>query len=339
MSNSPQKSSSAKKKTRTQSSSGKRATQLRHVSSTSKSPKKVASSSHLPASKKTIGSSKQRASQVKPKSVAQKASKGKKPKKSKKILGRNLMIFLTIASLGGLVGLGYYRNLNHQKLLEPGLEYLKAQETIDLTPISTKVDERNRTDALTRISDPNDSMSMWSLFKNTILMGDSRVYGFMSYGFLPENQVLAAAGYTINNIPEFEETIAAQQPSVIYLSYGVNDMGLNIGSNEGENGYQAVYERNIKALLEKSPNTKIFVNSIIEPTPEALAKNPNWNQVADFNRQIKEMCERNGWTYVDNSALSAGGTAPIYASDGVHFFSTFYEQWAKNMLMAQYQNV
>ncbi|MBD5424073.1 MAG: hypothetical protein HDR44_02985 [Allobaculum sp.] len=241
-----------------------------------------------------------------------------------------------ISSVGGL---WYYRNLTYQKLLQPGLEYLSTQENIDFTEISSKVDERNRADAMTRISNPDDIMSMWSLFKNTILMGDSRVYGFMSYGFLPENQVLAAAGYTINNIPEFEDTIAAQQPGVIYLSYGVNDMGLNIGANEGENGYQTVYERNIKALLEKSPNSKIFVNSIIEPTPEALAKNPNWNKVEDFNRQIKEMCERNGWTYVDNSALSAGGTAPIYASDGVHFFSTFYEEWAKNMLTAQYQSV
>ena len=252
---------------------------------------------------------------------------------------RNLLVLLIVVGIGSLGGFWYYRNLTYQKLLQPGLEYLAAQENIDFTQISSKVDERNRADAMTRISNPDDIMSMWSLFKNTILMGDSRVYGFMSYGFLPENQVLAAAGYTINNIPEFEDVIAAQQPSVIYLSYGVNDMGLNIGADEGENGYQAVYERNIKALLEKSPNSKIFVNSIIEPTPEALAKNPNWNKVDDFNRQIKEMCERNGWTYVDNSALSLGGTAPIYASDGVHFFSTFYEEWAKNMLTAQYQSV
>ncbi|MDE5758473.1 MAG: hypothetical protein K2H85_07660, partial [Allobaculum sp.] len=281
-------------------------------------------------------SRKQVSTSTKSKVVSPKSSKRKSKPKHRL---RTLLILLLIVGISSVGGLWYYRNLTYQKLLQPGLEYLSTQENIDFTEISSKVDERNRADAMTRISNPDDIMSMWSLFKNTILMGDSRVYGFMSYGFLPENQVLAAAGYTINNIPEFEDTIAAQQPGVIYLSYGVNDMGLNIGANEGENGYQTVYERNIKALLEKSPNSKIFVNSIIEPTPEALAKNPNWNKVEDFNRQIKEMCERNGWTYVDNSALSAGGTAPIYASDGVHFFSTFYEEWAKNMLTAQYQSV
>lgn len=328
----------------------------------SKTPSKAKGSLNASISKKTSSpSNPRRSGPTKSKSVSKKTPSASQPRKQvtkristsnkSKAAGqkspkrtpphrlRNLLILLLIVGTGSVGGLWYYRTLTHQKLLQPGLEYLTAQENIDFTQISSKVDERNRADAMTRISNPDDIMSMWSLFKNTILMGDSRVYGFMSYGFLPENQVLAAAGYTINNIPDFEDTIAAQQPRVIYFSYGVNDMGLNIGANEGENGYQAVYERNIKALLEKSPNSKIFVNSIIEPTPEALAKNPNWNKVDDFNRQIKEMCERNGWTYVDNSALSAGGTAPIYASDGVHFFSTFYEEWAKNMLTAQYQSV
>ncbi|MDE5757936.1 MAG: hypothetical protein K2H85_04915 [Allobaculum sp.] len=178
--------------------------------------------------------------------------------------------------------------------------------------------------------------SVWTLFKDAVIMGDSRVYGFKSYGFLPENQVLAEAGYTINNITEYLNTIGATQPKVIYLSYGVNDMGLDIGREEGDNGYQTVYERNIQALLERSPNSKIVVNSIIDPTPAAIAAAPRWDKVDDFNRQIKEMCERNGWTYVDNSSLADNGNAPIYAPDGIHFLSTFYETWAKNMLKAQY---
>lgn len=271
-----------------------------------------------------------------PKKSNFKVSPVQKKRKKRKIPWKAILVLVAFVGLGSL---GYYRSLSHQKLLQPGIDYLTAQENIDFTQITTKVDERNRQDAMNRISDVTDTTSMWSLFKNTVLLGDSRVYGFMSYGFLPENQVLAAAGYTINNIPEFEETIAAQQPSVLYFSYGVNDMGLNIGGNEGENGYQKIYEENIKSLLEKSPNSKVLVNSIIDPTPAAIAKNPNWNKVEDFNRQIKEMCERNNWTYVDNSPLSDGGNAPIYAGDGIHFLSTFYEEWAKNMLMAQYQKV
>ncbi len=178
--------------------------------------------------------------------------------------------------------------------------------------------------------------SLWNLFDEAVLIGDSRVYGFMSYGFLPSYQVLAAGGYTIQNIPEYLSSVALLQPNAIYLSFGINDMGLNIGQEEGENGYSKVYTRQIQSLLDQAPQATIVVNSVIDATPSAVANSPRWNKVADFNRQIKQMCKENGWIYVDNDSLAQGGKAPIYNSDGVHLVSTFYEPWAKNMLKARY---
>ncbi len=257
--------------------------------------------------------------------------------RSKKSWGRIALWLTPLILVGILGGVWYYKDQVRQGTMKVGLDFLTTQENSDLAGINSRVDERNRQDALTRFNNVNEGIgSVWTLFKDSIIMGDSRVYGFKSYGFLPENQVLAEAGYTINNITEYLDTITATQPKVIYLSYGVNDMGLDIGREEGDNGYQTIYERNIKAILEKSPNSKIVVNSIIDPTPAAIAAAPRWDKVDDFNRQIKEMCERNGWTYVDNSSLADNGNAPIYAPDGIHFLSTFYETWAKNMLKAQY---
>ncbi len=178
--------------------------------------------------------------------------------------------------------------------------------------------------------------SVWNLFDDAIFIGDSRVYGFMSYGFIPSNRVLAAGGYTIQNISEYLSSVALLQPSVIYLSFGINDMGLNIGQDEGENGYAKVYTRQIEALLDRDPGATIVVNSVIDATPSAVANSPRWNKVAEFNRQIKKMCKENDWIYVDNDPLAQGGNAPIYNSDGVHLVSTFYEPWAKNMLKARY---
>lgn len=178
--------------------------------------------------------------------------------------------------------------------------------------------------------------SIWNLFDDAVFIGDSRVYGFMSYGFIPSNQVLAAGGYTIQNISEYLNSVALLQPEVIYLSFGINDMGLNIGQDEGENGYAKVYTRQIEALLDRAPKATIVVNSVIDATPNAVANSPRWNKVAEFNRQIKQMCKENDWIYVDNDPLAQGGNAPIYNADGVHLVSTFYEPWAKNMLKARY---
>ncbi|MDE5758924.1 MAG: hypothetical protein K2H85_09990, partial [Allobaculum sp.] len=93
--------------------------------------------------------------------------------------------------------------------------------------------------------------SIWNLFDDAVFIGDSRVYGFMSYGFIPSTQVLAAGGYTIQNISEYLSSVALLQPEVIYLSFGINDMGLNIGQDEGENGYAKVYTCQIEALLDR----------------------------------------------------------------------------------------
>lgn len=207
------------------------------------------------------------------------------------------------------------------------------------TQYFTKIDTENESAAISKVDVDAliaQSGSIWNLFDDAVLIGDSRVYGFMSYGFVPANQVLAAGGYTIQNIPEYLGNVALLQPEVIYLSFGINDMGLNIGQEEGENGYAKVYTRQIQSLLEQAPQALIVVNSVIDATPTAVANSPRWNKVADFNRQIKQMCQANGWIYVDNDDLAQGGTAPIYNADGVHLVSTFYEPWAKNMLKARF---
>lgn len=259
-------------------------------------------------------------------------------KRENKHLPGILLIIGVVLMVGAAVIFG-----SHKKF-EEGQAYLVKLEQRDTEAIKTKLQERDAAEAQAQqdalVAQVNSGTSdVWGLFKNSLLLGDSRVYGFKSYGFLPENRVLAEAGYTIANIPEFVDAAASLQPDVIYFSYGVNDMGLDIGRDQGDNGYRAVYEANIKQLLEKTPQSKVVVNSVIDASAAAVAEHPSWGKTADFNRQIQEMCQDNGWYYADNSTLSNGGNAPIYQADGVHFLSDFYEVWAKNMLKTQIQGL
>lgn len=100
-------------------------------------------------------------------------------------------------------------------------------------------------------------------------------------------------------------------------------MGLNIGENEGDPGYDVVYEEQIKKLLAVDPDANVYVNSIIPATPAALQKSPRWDKVDAFNAKIKAMCDRNGWTYIDNDALAQGGQANIYQKMVFISFSHF----------------
>lgn len=50
-----------------------------------------------------------------------------------------------------------------------------------------------------------------------MILGDSRAVGFSYYQFLPENQVLAKNGATIDDIPDYMDQIVALNPSSIFF--------------------------------------------------------------------------------------------------------------------------
>ena len=201
---------------------------------------------------------------------------------------------------------------------------------MDFSQTESQISKRKRDELVASIeAGEND---LFGFFSNSIFMGDSRVYGFWSYGWFPVERTFAEAGYTILNITDYLEEIEKLQPEYIILSYGMNDMGLQVGSDLGEDGYAQVYRDKIEAVLEKSPNSKIVINSIIPAAPSVVEANPKWGSWKDLNWQMKEMAEENGWIYVDNDALSPDGTADIYAEDGIHLQKSFYPVWAMNIL-------
>lgn len=243
--------------------------------------------------------------------------------------------YLSFAVVGVLVAGLLFMLLGGSGFTE-GIAYLEAQSNKEMEELAEKIN----TDKMNRMIASIDAgnSSIFDFFADSVLLGDSRMYGFGSYGFLPEDRVMAEAGYTIANISEFTDQVKQFQPQYIYLSYGVNDMGLGIGADRGEDGYGQVYEEQINKLLEVSPNSTIVINSIIPPTPGVVESNPTWNQSEEFNEQIKAICEKNGWIYVDNDPLAQGGTADIYAGDGIHFLAGVYPVWATNMYEAVMEN-
>lgn len=231
-----------------------------------------------------------------------------------------------------IIGCGVFFFTRSDSATASGIAYLNSQDAVNIDNLISETATKRRSRMLQAVEEGKSTI--FSLYNNSLIFGDSRVYGFGSYGFVPEKQVLAEAGATIQNITDYIDVVQSTQPEKIYFSYGVNDMGLNIGEDRGENGYAAVFEEQIDQLLAVSPNSQIIINSIIPATPARIEESPRWGKTDEFNQQIKALCEKRGWTYVDNSALADGGNADIYQPDGVHFQTNFYPIWAQNMIFA-----
>lgn len=173
-------------------------------------------------------------------------------------------------------------------------------------------------------------------FDDYALFGDSRAYGLKSYGVLDPDFVYAEAGHTILNCTDYKDVIQQTRPARLVFSYGVNDMGLEIGG-DGDHAYAQTFEQKIDELLAVVPDAKVFVCSIIDVTPSAKERSPRWDKAARYNAQLQEMCQRRGWIYVDNDPL--GNDLSSYQEDGVHFTPDFTWTWARNIAKTMWETV
>ncbi|MBR2729039.1 MAG: hypothetical protein IKD92_04110 [Lachnospiraceae bacterium] len=172
---------------------------------------------------------------------------------------------------------------------------------------------------------------VWDAFDDYVFLGDSRVVGFDVYGFLAADRVLAESGDTINAITDRLDTVRSYDPKYVFLSYGINDIGVGLWPTPEE--YADAYEDKIDALREALPDAEIYVNSILPATQYAVEGSPVWGGLPEYSEAVRRMCERKEIPFIDNDAL-VEERGNLYEQDGVHFQPDFYYYWAENQLLA-----
>ena len=95
----------------------------------------------------------------------------------------------------------------------------------------------------------------------------------------------------------------------------------------------------IKAIVEKSPGIKVYVQSVTPITADKQHGKFNNKNVNAFNKTLKAMCEKNGWTYVDvNSQMKDeyGNLHPSYCGDrdgmGIHMSAKGCNKWVDYLI-------
>ena len=160
---------------------------------------------------------------------------------------------------------------------------------------------------------------------SVILFGDSRTQGFMN--FWPTRQVI----YTYDPIsahPELITKAASAYPSKIVFLNGIDDV--LVYSADGAIGY---YEAAITRFAKLSPNTRIYVHSVLPVKAEVAAKYARLQGINRYNQLLQDMCKRHGWTYID---CRAGFSDAAYwpGGDGIHFNNTWSANWLSQIRKA-----
>lgn len=127
------------------------------------------------------------------------------------------------------------------------------------------------------------------------------------------------------------DDVINREPSKLFIKIGINDISQNIPSEIIVKNISTI----IKKVKAKSPNTKIYIQSIL-PTndnvknayPDAYHKNDIVNSI---NRQLKELAKKNNVVYINinkNFRDNHGKLDIKYAdSDGLHLNDFAYKVW------------
>lgn len=244
----------------------------------------------------------------------------KNKQKVQKLNKRNFVFFSLLILL---IFVGFFVVRNNNSVSSQGQTYIINLESADVSSVKKKVQKKRKKERKEAIE--SGKVDYTSVFDDYVVLGDSRAVGFESYGVLDSSRVLADVGTNVQNVDSHLEEIKALKPSMVILSFGLNDMEGDLDSLKG--GYGAVYAKEIKKVLKIVPDAKIYVLSILPVTSSAISNSPPLSNISHYNKALKKMCKKYHWVYVDGSNLIDDDS--IYEGDGIHFKGSFYDTWTK----------
>ncbi|MCM1307953.1 MAG: GDSL-type esterase/lipase family protein [Butyrivibrio sp.] len=175
----------------------------------------------------------------------------------------------------------------------------------------------------------NGELSLKELFKNTLFVGDSIMVGFSDYKIANQGNVIAYVGAMMNpHLPNNIQTIADYNPEVLFLHYGLNEIG------EAEYFLEKFIEdleNYLSELKAKLPYTKIVVVSLWPVKDAAVESQSRLARVPAYNEAIRKTCIKLGVAYNENSELFASNP-DWYQKDGIHCIPTMYYAWINELI-------
>lgn len=169
----------------------------------------------------------------------------------------------------------------------------------------------------------------------TLFLGDSntarmyRVFDFCSY-----DNAIGSVGMSARSLQNYAcvkfsgygsyvtmpQAVALMQPRRVIVTFGTNDLDPNYSAASFAENYRA----GLQAIADAYPAADIIVNAIPPLGRSHSNASLTQSQVDEYNKAIVEMCDANGWKFL-NSAEALKDAATGYAkegyvesSDGIH---------------------
>lgn len=159
-------------------------------------------------------------------------------------------------------------------------------------------------------------------FENAAIVGDSIVRQVRLFHFL-DAPVFAEGGIHISVELSLLDEVEAAKPSVVFLCFGMNDVGV---FEDRVDRYVERYCNVIRRLQASLPDAAIYVCAALPVTAERLAEEPKYGYLDLYNREMEKACPGAGAYFVDSSFILEGHPER-YNVDGRHPKEEYYPMW------------
>ena len=129
----------------------------------------------------------------------------------------------------------------------------------------------------------------------------------------------------LNRLDEVTES----NPSKVFIMIGINDLARGMSKKEILDNYEIIVDK----ILETSPKTQIYIESIL-PVNEKYGKFNNHYSKADsivsLNNDLEKLAKEKGQTYVDLFYPFSNGEGKLkdeFTEDGLHLNGKAYQLW------------
>lgn len=160
-----------------------------------------------------------------------------------------------------------------------------------------------------------------------IFLGNSITEGGNFAELFPEKNILnrGIGGDITSGVLARMDEILRHQPSKLFIDIGTNDLAMGMDNNVIMDNYENIVGR----VREQSPNTKIYVQSLLPIGKNSILPHKN-EKIIPLNTEIELMCKKKEITYIDLHSHfidSEGYLKTSYSNDNLHLLGPAYLVW------------
>ena len=241
---------------------------------------------------------------------------------------RQMIFLIIVVVIIGIICFFMYKKVTEKKVdITEGRKILEELESADTAAIDSKIQALEASARAVYDESEAENIIPMEHFHGSVVLGDSIAEELSGYGVLDESVVVAKIGVSIPNAGEQVEKAIGLNPQNLFLAFGSNDVQTTGGNADI---FRENYKNLIEELKERLPDTKIYVNGITPVQDWVLESEPTFKMIPQFNEILKQICEEEEVTFIDNSELISD---ELYEQDGIHFRPQYHEKWAKHMVM------